>query len=38
MDSVRLADGTKVMLNAASLLIQKSFGEKREVQLSGQAF
>lgn len=40
MDSVRLADGTKVMLNAGSrLTYPKEFsGEKREVQLSGQAF
>ena len=40
MDSVRLADGTKVMLNAGSrLTYPKEFsGEKREVQLSGQGF
>lgn len=40
MDSVRLADGIKVMLNAGSrLTYPKEFsGEKREVQLSGQAF
>lgn len=40
IDSIRLADGTKVMLNAGSrLTYPKEFsGEKREVQLSGQAF
>ena len=40
MDSVRLADGTLVMLNAGSrLTYPKEFsGNKREVTLSGQAF
>lgn len=40
MDSVTLADGTKVMLNAGSQLIypQTFSGARREVQLSGQAF
>lgn len=40
MDSVRLADGTLVMLNAGSrLTYPKEFsGERREVTLSGQAF
>lgn len=40
MDSVRLADGTLVMLNAGSrLTYPKEFtGDKREVTLSGQAF
>ena len=40
MDSVRLADGTLVMLNAGSrLTYPKEFsGYKREVTLSGQAF
>lgn len=40
MDSVRLADGTKVMLGAGSRLIYpKEFtGSERKVELSGQAF
>lgn len=40
MDSVRLADGTLVMLNAGSrLTYPKEFsGKRREVTLSGQAF
>ena len=40
MDSVKLADGTKVMLGAGSKLTypQKFSGSNREVKLSGQAF
>ena len=40
MDSVRLADGTLVMLNASSKLTDPEHfsGDKREVLLSGQAF
>lgn len=40
MDSVRLSDGTKVMLGAGSRLVypEKFAGTKREVTLSGQAF
>lgn len=40
MDSVRLSDGTKVMLGAGSRLVypERFAGTKREVTLSGQAF
>lgn len=40
MDSVRLADGTFIMLNAGSRLTypKEFYGEKREITLSGQAF
>ena len=39
MDSVKLADGTKVMLGAGSKLTypQKFSGSNREIKLSGQA-